>query len=469
MNLFMKQLSIKIKELLLGNKSFFLTFGILFVTYTTWWLAFFPGIMTSDSFDQWLGAITFKFSNGSPYLYALIMSLLRVFDNTPAPMGMLQLLLFSVIIALFINYARKKGINIIVIFLTVIFFVIWPQFGIYNVTIWKDVMYSVVTLGLGLMSFVYVSDQKVRDKPWSLYCIVIFSALVALFRFNGIIFLFVPSILFLILRTIDYKKAAKMTVLTVLLYALFANLLLGILGVRQAPAMADGLMVKAVGGIYSLKNPNLSEFERMSFEALDTETDWKKYYSCYSVNALIIDIMKDNGSDPYSPYLSPDPVVNANWHKAFWSAMLKNPLGYLKDRACQADNLLGIRKVNNFRYADKIYRSDWQPLVVEDSKLPAARDWLREYLIWSVDGKHQSDIFWGTWLLLIFNLVAIVWSMFKRMPGLFTFTAFTLANLLLVGMSVPAIDYRYVYFVAVCTPFIPILYLIEKSISKNRK
>jgi hypothetical protein len=462
----------KVRDFVVKNKAFFISFLVLFGTYFTWWLAFFPGPMTSDSFDEWSQALTFKFTNASPYIYALVMSSLRVFGNTPAAMGLLQVLLFSLIIAIFINYAHKKGVSVWVLALTIMFFAVWPQFGIYNVTIWKDVMYSIFTLALGLSVFVYIIDKDKRNN-YLLGLIAISSALVALFRFNGIIFLLVPAVIFLIFKVADVKKATILFFSTMAVYVFVAVVLFNALGVVKAPAMADGFMIKTIGGIYHLHNPNLDSFERKSFEALQPESDWKSLYNCTSQNAIVINVMKREKTGSQSPAIDPNPVEEANFHKAFYSAVLKNPQGYILDRLCQANNMLGFGSRNNFPYEDSIIWASWQPKVVEDSKAPIVKNLLEKDLqitdnvVWSRETKFVYDIFWSAWPMVIVLLIGLGISVWKKLPGLSIYVLFILFNLGTIMALAPAVDYRYIYFVYVCTPFVLALYFLEIKARKS--
>jgi len=461
-------ISSKIKNLFLLNKTFWGSFLVLFSTYFVWWWAFFPGIMTSDSYDQWQEVITFHFKNASPYIYAFIMSILRVFHDSPAPMAMFQILLFTTAISLFINYASKKGVSKFLLMVTVLFFAVWPQFGIYNVSIWKDIMYSIMTLIMGLLFVLYFLDDKAKESRWLLVSLAAATAFVALFRHNGLPFLLLPSLALAVFRTVNIKKALTLFVLTLLVYFSFSSVLFNILKVQSVPAMKDGLMIKNIGGIYHLANPNLTVQERQIFEKMSTEKEWKTYYDCTSINAMVHSVMRHEGTGSYSPRLVKSDKDNAAWQAAFVSASLRNPMGFITDRACQANNMLGILTMNNFRYADTSVRGAWHPVVNYDSKNPGLRETLREYLRWTAETQRKSYIFWATWPMVIINLGAIAVALRKKLKGLGLYSLFILINLAIVMAVAPAIDYRYIYFVYVCTPFIPIIYLLETKRRGNK-
>jgi len=366
-------------------------------------------------------------------------------------------------------YAWTRGINKKIVIFTGAFFIIWPQFGIYTVTIWKDVMYSILTLLLGFVVYLYVVDESKRNSRVVFSLIVVASALVASFRFNGLIFLFIPSLFLLLLKKMNWKRALSLFVGTIGLYLFISTILLNILNVRVVPAMMDSYMIKAIGGIYSLNQPNLSGEEEAAFLNLQPEKDWVELYDCESQNELVINVMKRKKTNSYSLGIEPNPVKEAAFHRAFYSALLKNPQGYIKDRLCLADNMLGYGSRNNFTYVAGITRAEWHPLVEERPKLPYVKQVLKNYLGWTMDvnwsleTKLRYDIFWATWPMLAVSLSAFAFSVLRKYPGLGVYSLFILINLGTILAISPAVDYRYVYFVYVCAPFIPILFLIEKN------
>lgn len=450
----------KMTSFVIRNKVFFISFAVLFAVYLVWWMAFYPAVMTSDSFEMWAEVLKFHFKNSNPFSYGLIMFLVTRIFPSPSMMALFQLTLFSAIVSYFTNYAWKRKVEPYILVLFLALFIVWPQFGVYNVTIWKDVMYAITSLAAGLMTFYFMMK---REEGWGKYDLLLLSIVLAmpsLFRFNGFFFLFVPVVLLFILRVINIKKAFLILAGTLVTFFLITTVLANLIKVQQVPAMSEGLMIKAIGGVYHV-NANLTPFEKKSFEAFMPESDWRRLYDCQSANILVQRVMKLHHTNSYSPRLDPNVEEDNNFRSAFLSATLKNPQGIIYDRACLANNLLGVMKVNNFRYSDSIIRGYWQPMIKEASLWPQAKEFLKKYMVWTTATKHRSDVFWATWPPLIALAFAGVYVIWKKLPGTILFILLILLNVSVVIALVPAIDYRYVYFVYVCTPFVPILYFIE--------
>jgi hypothetical protein len=212
----------KIVKFVKENKVFFIVFGALFSYYLVWWLAFYPGTLSPDSISHWQEAQSFKFTNASPYLYSLILGLLSKILPSPSVMGLFQLTVFSGIIGATMNYFYKKGISLKLITLTTALYVILPVFAIYNVTIWKDVLYSYIVLAFMLGTYLFYIEDSLRDNLKYIVFLGTLMAFVPLLRFNGIIFFAAPFILF-VTKKLDLKKSATL-LQPVVLFICFSQL-----------------------------------------------------------------------------------------------------------------------------------------------------------------------------------------------------------------------------------------------------
>jgi hypothetical protein len=119
--------------------------------------------MSPDSINQWQQASSGKFNNAHPFLHTLIIFILQRIWNTPASLAILQILLSSVICSLFLNFFIKSKINKYVIFICFIFIISSPVIGIYNVTLWKDILYTQMILYLAyrwIIDYAYKVSNK---------------------------------------------------------------------------------------------------------------------------------------------------------------------------------------------------------------------------------------------------------------------------------------------------------------------
>lgn len=456
----MKALPQRISRTVGENRLFFVFFFILLGVYGLWWASFFPAIMTADSVWQWSQATTGQFNNASPYFHALLMRLTRFVYDSPATFIGLQLTLFAGTVASILNYLAKRGVNLLVVWATFAVFIVLPQFGIYNVTLWKDVPYSLLTLILGFLVYRYGDDERFRASRWSLGSIAVASAFLPLFRFNGLPFLIVPAAIFLLLRRITWAKASKLVAATLAIFVVFNTILPRILDVTPAPIMIEGLTLKTVGAIYALDDPELTTEERAAFEEILPEEKFEELYTPTSVNYLFNEAAVENHFTMLSPAIDSDPKVVEEWHEAVVSALLRNPEAYVYDRVEQAEVLLGVTK-NPYKYQIENQTIEGTPPILNTHVSQRLYEKIISYIQFTDTDPEREYAFWATWPIALLGLLYFVLACVKRRWNTAIYISFIFVNLITAIMVVPAIDYRYVYFVHVCMPFVPALYLAE--------
>lgn len=456
------------------NKTFFIVSTALLSYYLVWWLAFYPGTMSPDSISHWLEAESFHFTNASPYLYSLIMSGLRLVWDSPSVMGLLQILFLVIVVATTLNHLYKRGIKLVYIASVVVLFVILPQFGIYNVTIWKDVLYSYVALGFMLGFYFLIVEKQENDKL--LIITAVLMAFIPLLRFNGVIFFALAPLLLLITNTLTLKKTLIFTSIAAGVYIFFAMILLNLLSVTQMPLMKEGIYVKVVGAIYHMENPNLTSEQRKIFSNIMPESDWKKYYTCVSVDYLYYKGLVEGKRVSMTDEIDKNPEVVKAWHGAVISAAIKNPGAVLYDKACLGSYILGI-KSTLYKYEIYLYSPDANaPIVVEDSKLPIVRKEFIQYLrLTSANSSEGADmrktqteqfinyVLWSAMIPISIFVAFGLMSLKMKHWATFCYTLLMGANIIFVIMIVPAASFRYIFAIYPTVIFLPLLYNYEKK------
>ena len=173
---------------------FFVLVSLFF--FSLWLLAFYPAIMTADSIGSWEQILKNSFSNWHPYVFTFYIKFLKIFYNSPASIGFFQLIvssfLGSYIFYFLFNESRKKWTVIFSFFL----FIFSVPIGLYNITIWKDIIFAHLVVMWGFIFF-FLIKNKINNLSNS-YLIILSLLLffTSTVRHNGIIFLFLIPILF---------------------------------------------------------------------------------------------------------------------------------------------------------------------------------------------------------------------------------------------------------------------------------
>lgn len=157
-------------------------------------LVFFPGVMSPDSLDQWNQIHTNTFLDVHPILHTLTYQMVCKIWDSPAAVGLFQILVIGLIVAYGFELLVRLGINqwaIILAYLTVL---LSPRNGCMVITLWKDVLYSGLIFLLTAVLIRGVLDREhLRSKGWWAVLGLIL-ILLPLYRHNGILILagFIP-------------------------------------------------------------------------------------------------------------------------------------------------------------------------------------------------------------------------------------------------------------------------------------
>ena len=197
-----------------SRKVFILSAVIGFICLLPYFLKFYPGILTNDSYSQVLQATNmYEYSNHHPWIHTLIIKVfynIGYFIGNSKNSGVSCYILFQMLCATFsfsyvIYVLHKNKTNKYILLLTWMFFFLLPFNAIYSITLWKDVVFSYIILVLTT----FILDHYKNNKQWDLKSKIIFSILFiffALLRANGLIAFFIFIMILFILYRKDFKQ-----------------------------------------------------------------------------------------------------------------------------------------------------------------------------------------------------------------------------------------------------------------------
>lgn len=202
-------------------------FIIPLVTYLMVLAIFFPGMLSYDSFDQLNQIATNQFNNWHPFLHTFIEKVCMKVWNTPASVGVFQILFFSILWAVICKYNRKKNTKKEFIFQIIVtfFIVLNPLNSFYSITLWKDVLFGYMFLLFCFLLEILI-DRKYQVSPKFIALLGFVIAIISKLRHNGlyalIIFLVILMSIFLL------KKNWKFCLLIVTSFIVSMTLFYGL-------------------------------------------------------------------------------------------------------------------------------------------------------------------------------------------------------------------------------------------------
>ena len=276
-------------------KLFFGSWGVIFICWIPYFIKYFPGIMTPDSILQAGQAIAYGLNSHHPMFHTLIIKLalnigniIKDYNMGVAIYSIMQMLIMSSIFAYAITYIDSRQTSKVFSILSLVYFAIYPVFGVYSITMWKDILFS------GIMPLFIIQNielifntEEFLGKKRNMVAYVIIAIFTILLRHNGlyVVMLSLPFT-FVVLRK-HWKKVLIMFLSILVIYEAFNFVVFKILKVKKG-SVGEMLSVPIQQIVRSVKN---------NYEDIDEET----------INKINEYFTVENAWEYYNPVLS-DPV-----------------------------------------------------------------------------------------------------------------------------------------------------------------
>lgn len=231
-------------------------FILLFIGYIPYFVAFFPGLLSADSFAQIYQSIgTYGLSNHHPIIHTLFIkacfSIGDLFGNmnySVAIYSLSQLLIMCSVFTYYVCFIIKNGCHKIIFYGTLLFYIAVPVFGFYAVTMWKDVLFGVFALALMIQIYKFCFKEKITMCDNILT--ILFVILVALFRNNGLYAILAISLIMLLSLRKHWKKIVLLYLIPSIVCVVIVGPVYNICGIKKGNfAESVGIPLKQISGI----------------------------------------------------------------------------------------------------------------------------------------------------------------------------------------------------------------------------
>lgn len=201
-------------------------FAIPFAFLTIALLALWPGLYTSDSYDQYNQAQTGIVYAAHPVFHTFTVWLVNRIHHSQAMLPLFQIFLFSLLWTAISKYIRRLyGDGGKVFYVQVAFtalLCVLPVIYTYSISAWKDVLYSYCLLSLAFLLFVG-SYKKFNYSILQIACVSILLTLTVAYRLNGIVpavAIFIVLLVGMIKYKVSVKKMIILSALCIVFYAM---------------------------------------------------------------------------------------------------------------------------------------------------------------------------------------------------------------------------------------------------------
>jgi hypothetical protein len=155
--------------------------------FALWWAAFYPGLLTYDSRQQWEQAQAWVFVDWHPAFHTWLIALLTRVWYSPAAITSLHVLALAAVLASLTRRLERFSVRPTWAVLGPCFVAAWPSTGPLLPIVWKDIPFAISVLWLFAEVLDLVADPNRYLDRWTRPARLAIAAILVLgFRHNGI-------------------------------------------------------------------------------------------------------------------------------------------------------------------------------------------------------------------------------------------------------------------------------------------
>lgn len=428
------------------TKEDIIIFSIPFFMFLIYWIIFYPGILSYDSHYQINEIMSSSFDTAHPFFHTFIEMVLMKIWNTPAAVGLFQILVFSTLWTKICKYNRKennKTMFFAQILLTCII-VLNPLNKTMSITLWKDVLYSYTVLWFCFEIEKLVDKKFILDFP-NLLKLSFLLLLLPNLRHNGYIITLLMGTILIILFFVYDKKSRnylKFFLLSVMFFFCFKGLervyhVEEKLTAGDAAEVMDYKLLSLTGEIGrkgKITNEEVKEVNKYaSFNKL-------VLYTHYNVIDVIWILCEVDGN-----------VLNAHqddFYKLMTGLISKNKLLTIKYYMKEASFVWKIVRYNDSFGIINYYGIGSNNATVSYIRPFGGTKLLQttiKYIIFTTENKLFQTVYYSGSLYLYLSIIALLFLKYKYKINRFLVITPIFINLLGLILTMPVNDVRYYY------------------------
>jgi hypothetical protein len=261
--------------------------GPCLLVWGIYFLAFYPGMMSRDSLDQWREVSTFYFEDWHPAFDSFAYWLLTRLWFSPAIICITQMLVLASVFAYGMVKLEKRGLPKWGLVSLTLFFSLFPINGFYVNTLFKDVPFAIAVLLLGLFTEEIVASQGAwLATTRHAVGLAVVLALIWLIRHNGLL----TSLVALGSLAVVYTQYRRQLALIALgcgaLVFLVKGPLYSAIHVDGRPYALDILMAHQMSAVLHAGTQPTAQEKEVLAHVLPLPL-WKAYYSPFQSDSLV--------------------------------------------------------------------------------------------------------------------------------------------------------------------------------------
>jgi hypothetical protein len=261
--------------------------GPCLLVWSLYFLAFFPGMMSRDSLDQWQEVVTFCFNDWHPAIVSFCYWLLTRIWFSPAIICLAQLITLASAVAYGLTKLQQRGAPQWLLLALTAGISLFPLHGFYVNTLFKDVPFGIAVFVLSVYAVEIVESRgKWLQSNRNVFCLALALACVWLIRHNGLLTsLLTIASLFIFYFPYRKRLAAAALCCFGLVYAVKGPLYSAI-HVQGKVYALEILLTHQIGAMLH-DGAQLSSAEKQVLEKVQPLSVWEKEYNPFSSDNLV--------------------------------------------------------------------------------------------------------------------------------------------------------------------------------------
>jgi ABC-type polysaccharide/polyol phosphate export permease len=293
------------------------------IVWLGWLLVFYPGLMSSDSMDQWQQTMNGMFVAEHPILHTLMIGLINHIWFSPAAVALVQIFVLAIIVGWGLRRLCALGVSPSVTWLFAALFAILPVNGLYAITLWKDIPYSITVFILTIL----MVDIAMQGADWiksrqNLIVLCVVLTFSALLRLNGPAVAFgIPLVLALVFRKY-WKRYLIVAGTAIIIWLLINGPVIDLLGARRSNWVNLQPFIHQIAAHQAAKTP-LSVEDQQYIESISVnQNPWD--YSCFGIKTILkTDLRLEN-------------IQETKIMGIWWRTLIANPVVNFQHMLCSS-------------------------------------------------------------------------------------------------------------------------------------
>ena len=413
----------------------------VFIIFSIVLLAYWPGILVSDSMVQWNQTQTGVFDDWHPAYNTIYIFLLTKIWNNPGFVLLVQCLIMSLVVGYFFSKLEKYyNVNKYLLLLAAILFAIIPLNFNFAVTLLKDTLYSTFIIFLTSLVIDIINDKDFFNKKSKCMFLLFVCLITSLFRHNGVIVVILMAIILMWI----YRKEKMVHIIFIswlLIYLLMTTVGFKLLNIQEnSYANKYGPISHIIARMLNTESVEFSEGElEFLSNYVDIEklkTTYNPYNMDYSINSQNIESLKESGNE-YLRFgvkkILENPLIAVK-HYVHLTSFLYSPVAFE-----------GSYTVGMFIETDLWVYEDQYPNLDENSKIPNLLQLLKKVeTAYQSNGIEQLTMRPALYMYLSIIMISII-AIIKKNKRIILILFPTIFNTISLAPAIPVAMTRYVY------------------------